>query len=428
MGRLSLKFVVSGFALGVTATLVLQIVGWQLTREYLAVAAEHEPLGNYEITITDDSELLIVKGAIASGISADVQAILEQDSEIRGVVLSSVGGLVAEGHQLASLIIEYRLDTFAHENCYSACMIAFAAGAERFLVSGTTLGFHQYSDGIAEQDTGMGRADIEEAERFYFLSRGISEQFLARIFRAHHEDMWHPTVDELLQAGVIHDIRLPSSLDLNWDGTPAKFLGVDITEIILDQFSAFNVLKAYDIEMYERIKHDIASEMERGRSPAEMQRIGMVHNSRLVTSAMPNTANATAVNYFAEMIAVMRELNEHEPFYCVVYALPDLYSTAFNPGLISLGRQNKLSDALAAVIEDSYTIRAPAIDQRRAEQVIVEISDRMASRLDVIDPAKMSTEEDYRKACEALIALNEAVFNYSTDDAGNTIRSLLSQK
>ena len=51
----------------------------------------------------------------------------------------------------------------------------------------------------------------QNKDREFYRSQEIKEEFLDRVFAASHTDLWFPSEEELLEAGVVHTIgaKLP---------------------------------------------------------------------------------------------------------------------------------------------------------------------------------------------------------------------------
>jgi len=154
----------------------------------------------------DDGSLLHFEGYLGYGAARALRAALEEEPAVQAIVLDSPGGWIASGRGLASVIEESGLDTYSFTGCHSACVTAFIAGRNRYLVDEARLGFHQYAvpfDGLGAHSN---MAVEQSRDLQYFRRRGVHPEFLARLFRAAHEDVWFPTQRELIAARAISGV------------------------------------------------------------------------------------------------------------------------------------------------------------------------------------------------------------------------------
>ncbi|MEZ5932575.1 MAG: hypothetical protein R3F54_11560 [Alphaproteobacteria bacterium] len=158
----------------------------------------------YALTYLPDDHAILIDGPFDVGLSRDLRAMLAEADDIEAIVLDSDGGRIFEARGVAKQILDHGLDTYVFGRCRSACTLAFVAGASRKLGTKGTLGFHSY-----ELRAVIGFIDpLEEQEKdkAFFLDRGVSPDFVTRIFETPHDAMWHPDADRLRAADVVHEI------------------------------------------------------------------------------------------------------------------------------------------------------------------------------------------------------------------------------
>jgi len=156
--------------------------------------------GGYHIRLVNGDSDLEIRGPMGYGLTETVQKTLEQAPWIKRIHLNSPGGLMDEGRKLHDLIRARHLDTYSERGCYSACTLAFVAGKERTIHAQAKLGFHRPC--LLGWDTRSMQAEIELAKRYY-MSAGVAEEFVARVQNTPHDQIWFPSPEELLAAGVI---------------------------------------------------------------------------------------------------------------------------------------------------------------------------------------------------------------------------------
>ncbi len=153
-----------------------------------------------ELQVNNDT--VIITGFIGFDTHTALLSLLQDpERNITTARLSSDGGRIYAARAIAKALIRRGIDTEVAGRCASACALIFLAGKNRRLLDGGQLGFHQYSQtsNVPLLDT----AEEQEKDRVYFRARGVSDEFITRMFQAKHEDIWFPDRQELTEAGVL---------------------------------------------------------------------------------------------------------------------------------------------------------------------------------------------------------------------------------
>ena len=189
-----------GGVLALVATGVLFLsteLGYWATRGALPLAL---PVPPAPYRIADGAVSL--KGEISYLTLKRLEATLAARSgALRRVDLESAGGHVPAARALAQRIESAGLDTRAVGLCASACTLVFMAGKARSLGPEGALGFHAYR--IDRTDPMHELAAEEERDRAYLSGRGVTEEFLSRVFSTPPDRLWQPGRDELLSGGLL---------------------------------------------------------------------------------------------------------------------------------------------------------------------------------------------------------------------------------
>lgn len=185
---------------------------WHIGFEY-----KKDGLQDFTVQLAKDNTLIHLKGGLGFGVSEEFAENLAKHSGVRGVILDSRGGRIFEGRELAEIIVRRGLDTYSLKGCSSACTNAFIVGKNRYLSSEANLGFHQYgySEYLSEflkEEMKEEMLEYQKRDLAFFRQAGVKEKFIERIFIASNDDLWHPTVNEMLEANVIHGILKPSDI------------------------------------------------------------------------------------------------------------------------------------------------------------------------------------------------------------------------
>ncbi len=150
--------------------------------------------------------------------------LLMNNPEVDTIIVSGGGGNTSAAYDMANKISEFRLTTVARNNCSSACAIMFLGGGRRMLESGARLGFHRsstranehkdfflrnesfagWSDEFAYADHVFQDGQISARNFVEFaVRRGVDLNFALRALTYSPIDMWYPSEDELVEAGVV---------------------------------------------------------------------------------------------------------------------------------------------------------------------------------------------------------------------------------
>ena len=157
----------------------------------------------YQLDLIDGNTLIHLRGPFEVGITSEVSRLLAAHPRVSGIILDSGGGQIYEGRGLARLIRENELATHSLEQCVSSCTTAFVAGTRRTLGDNARLGFHQYKTYAALPVIDI---DAEQAkDQALFAAQGIPTAFLRKMFEQPPDKMWWPEINELLDAGVVHE-------------------------------------------------------------------------------------------------------------------------------------------------------------------------------------------------------------------------------
>jgi len=186
------------FILVVTTTSILVNA-----RVLLQVAFGSDPMGRGEILLLPSGTELEVRGNFNAGIASRLERALRDHPGVRFVHLNSRGGWVLEGSRMADVIQSKRLGTYTATGCYSACVLAFVAGAPRILNPDARLGLHSAS---AE---GMDPFMIEKVNDDYkatLLRHGVSKDFVSQATSAPSTSIWVPSPTELVANNMVDEV------------------------------------------------------------------------------------------------------------------------------------------------------------------------------------------------------------------------------
>ena len=201
----------------------------------IASAQKHaEPTGSApgKFLVQGDTLIYICDNATSDGYAEidgpDVErlrTLLRRHGDVTTLQLTSTGGLVWAGTEMAQIVLDFGLNTRAEGECSSSCVTIFLAGEKRELTKGSRLGFHQNSwsdDGMQSyfkewredenwhtpfdfaswlyQDTQHETA----AQLEFMIERGVDPLFAIET-KKYRPVIWFPSRAELEAAGILRD-------------------------------------------------------------------------------------------------------------------------------------------------------------------------------------------------------------------------------
>jgi hypothetical protein len=201
--------------LSVLYTLVYTLESMQaviFNNEYIHFLAKDKNQSEYTLKIENEGQQLHIKGIFDFGITDSVRKVINDNPELTSVVLESAGGQVYEGRGLSLLITKHEFDTYSYQECSSACATAFIGGKRRYLGHRGKIGFHRYRLESVSYWNYLPYLDIhseQDKDLTLFKSKGVEQTFLDKVFDQTHNKMWFPAQQDLIDAGVIHELLEP---------------------------------------------------------------------------------------------------------------------------------------------------------------------------------------------------------------------------
>ena len=249
--------------------------------------------------------------------------------------------------------------------------------------------------------------------------RGISQDFIDRIFTAKGDDLWYPTIDEMLVAGVIHEVVGPSTLK------PIQYGSFNASELedALKNIAALQTIKKYEPKTYQQIVNDMEVQMKKGASILEIQQ-GVVGNVQLIASkSLPKTSYDALIAFARELINVFRMLEKKEPILCMKNLFPDQYGSLVITKYLSNEEMMPMMDALNLAIVDSYEGSSNTkIDTAAAEELMSRVVVELGEDAGYLEAQGLKNREEYSKACKTVIRFYELVLRSNKKSAGNALR------
>lgn len=203
-GRSWVTAVQAALLVSLAATLLATIDTYQSLQVFkhnIALRKIIPPEPKYSLELIEKDTLIHLRGPFEIGITQKVTDLIEQNPNVSGIILDSVGGQIYEGRGLARIIRENNLQTYSLDKCLSACTTAFVAGSTRTLGVNARLGFHQYKTYSLIPSIDVENEQLKDMK--IFVLQGVSPEFLEKVFIQPPEKMWWPGIEELVRAGVV---------------------------------------------------------------------------------------------------------------------------------------------------------------------------------------------------------------------------------
>ena len=172
--------------------------------ELWAIYTGDEALDTLTVSVSSDGSTLNVEGAYGTRSAETVRTALEKNPSVRRVVLAGPGGRIGTAFEINRMIRNRKLATRVDTGCASACTIAFLGGSDRSISPSGRLGFHQGSF------PGLGTNDMYESNRDmrrFLVSSGVTPEFAQRVTDTPHDEIWTPTLQELLAGRVVQHVN-----------------------------------------------------------------------------------------------------------------------------------------------------------------------------------------------------------------------------
>jgi hypothetical protein len=158
----------------------------------------------YQLRIISDGTVLELSGSISWAVPQNLQVMLAESPNVRLIRLDSPGGYIKSALAVADVIQQRGLDTYVGRLCASACTLIFLSGRQHWLGTNARLGFHQ------GHGPGISPTQVDPLLRQAYEHLGVPEPFIAHVLRTPPDDLWVPTQDELLKAGLVTKASPPA--------------------------------------------------------------------------------------------------------------------------------------------------------------------------------------------------------------------------
>ena len=200
------------------------------TTLFFAIMATNSPAEDAKFKVEGDTLFYntdkpdLDKDYITYSDTESFRKFLGENPEILNVDLNSRGGSTEAGLEIARVVSDFQVDTIVSTECSSACVAIFFAGKDRRLLAGGLLGFHRPEWAVDDLQKFYDKYKLEEGwadafgfsnwlqeETFYvagkifknYAEAGVNASFVAETLSINHDQIWYPSRQELVSAGVL---------------------------------------------------------------------------------------------------------------------------------------------------------------------------------------------------------------------------------
>jgi hypothetical protein len=392
---------------------------WPIYLDNYNVGFRQDKNKDYRVELADGGNLIHLQGPLGFGIAKQVERVIAANPTVRGIILDSRGGYVYESRELSRIILTGSLNTYSLKGCYSACGLAFISGNERYLGLGANLAFHKYTNTAKGIHSYLDMDEEQKKDLIVFERRGISREFIDRIFKAENDDLWYPTIDEMRDAGVIHEVVDPSSL------VPKQHRSRTRREIVetFRQIAAYRAIEKYKPTVFQDILDEMEELLNKGASEIEGIRKMTDWMHVISDKVLPTTSDDALILMIQATSKVLAELEEKKPILCIKSLLPAQYGALESQRHVSETSSALMMKALDRVIVDSFEApNTTAVDSAAAEGVLLQVVSELGDDAEFLSMEGLENKEEYSKACKAVIRYYTLILQNETGTAANTLR------
>lgn len=388
--------------------------------EVYAIAFRGDPdIPDYTIRVMRDGTEAEIAGGFKYGLTEDFGKVLAASPRIGVVHLDSLGGRIGEGQSLYRLIRQHGLTTYVRANCMSACTLAFAAGRERYIAQGATLGFHRG----AFPGTDEGAQD--HAQRMIFTEAGFAPAFIDTALSTPHRSMFKPSADVLLDAHVITAVA--SEDRFAYSGMGTDFSAATIAAILGNVPTLAAIRDRYS-DQFEALVNDYRAAITSGKTEAETIAILRAKIGPFIKSRLPEADDDVVIESYQLMTDELKALRGKNPAWCYGLALHGDKTFHREIPTALLERESRNQERVIR----TATKRAP-VDADAANASIDKIFDRMRQSGTTDDDVTLLASDEVEASqqpryCDLTISFHEELEKLPRDEAILAMRFLMEAK
>ena len=387
--------------------------------EHIQVGTGHQLGPNVTLEVLADGKSIRLSGGINDGSAKQLIKALELAPAVKTIMFTSSGGWMREGALLAKVIDSHGLNTYVESQCASACTIAFLAGVNRSADPSAKIGFHSVS--FVGGNKGLMSKDEGDATMAAYAKAGLPQAFIKKIVETSADQMWYPTHDEMLRAGVFTRKSL--------GGESAALASLVKTYPALDaefrKISLFSLIAEKHPESYKRIVDSAWAMMEQGKSDAVVMTAGRAEITQMAVKLIPLASDETLVAYTDLFYQEIKHISKIDTNACVEMVFPS--GAGINTAsFLSKELRIRELDLMYRVVNEADESRAIKVNDKQVEEAVVPLLQDLSEAEMAAMGSKEARNKDLDVACSASVKYLGALNRLPAAIKARTLRIIYS--
>jgi hypothetical protein len=381
-------------------------------RPLLLIAIGSDPLPRAEVEVLPGGREVEIRGTLEAGIAARLQEVLQAHPGVRFIHLNSPGGWVTEGERLARVIHARQLGTYTATGCYSACVLAFAAGSPRVLDPDARLGLHSTSGGDADP---LVATLGNELYQKVLLRYGVSPGLVAWSTSTPADGLWMPDPRQLVAGHLVDRI---SSDGFSPSGESLAGLAPQASRFEA-RYPFLEEFRRVDPAGFGRLDRAVRLAFRRGATTAELNRRAADAASRIESERLTAVGDSSALRFALALRSAARPLQSSAPAQCMAILAP---LSAASP-VRSAAALAAIGPALVGILD------APATSAAEAPNTGIDALQQVREVVGESFPStgRDAPDSDPKAGCDRLLLMYDAAMIESPRTAAAFVRALQSR-
>lgn len=392
--------------------------------EYTRILTGASEYSKYAVRILHEGSEIEIDGGIGFGLTDLVVAELTEHPGVRVIHLNSIGGFIVEARKLKDLVKARRLITYTSRGCQSACTIVFMAGSKRYLYRNAQLGFHRPAfPGVEDNQI----AKFIAQDTAEWRASGVSQAFIDKAFSTPNSEMWKPSAEALLNAGVITSVTEGEEFAMSY----SKFVDSDSERIeeIIAHVPFLATLRQYDPQEYAVISRELRKGFKGDASYNEIVAASSAMGTRLFARYGPRANDQALIMFATAFVQGLEYLQAKEPGSCYGFLFPERAAGVNVFQSLPKNLQDAMLTGMAQVVQSG----ASAADSEAKEESL-ELLSETVSKLTLkygsenvkllTNPERQNVDRD--KVCVMTTAVYKEVLKLPRHKGGMVLRAMFS--
>jgi hypothetical protein len=380
-------------------------------RPLLLIAIGADPLPRAQVAVLPGGREVEIRGTLEAGIAARLEEVLQAHPGVQSIHLNSPGGWVTEGARLARVIHARRLGTYTATGCYSACVLAFAAGSPRVLDPDARLGLHSTSGGDADP---LVATLGNELYQKVLLRYGVSPGLVAWSTSTPANSLWMPDPRQLVAGHLVDRV---SADGFSPSGESLAGLAPQASRFEA-RYPFLEAFRRVDPAGFGQLDRAVRLGVRRGATAAELNRRIANAVGRIESERLSAVGDSGALGFALALRSAARPFQSSDPAQCMAILAP---LSAASPAR-SAAALSAIGPALAGLLAAPTTpaVTAPNTGIDALQQVREAVGESFPSA------GRDTSDSDPKVGCDRLLLMYDAAMTESPGTAAAFVRALQS--